>query len=265
MKSAKRKFTFEDWKAKRIPLPQGAGSWNENSLMRKSEYDRYTLNHWNNRGLLTDSEYQKIKDEKRKAYYKALKINVQIEFDVFIEDCRHTSPEDMSDVIRMEMELTEKKLTNHRVLQAIKQGKDASRLINPGLYNEIKNGNYIIIPFPFFEAHQSYEYLEKLKSTYKKCQETENTGLSEDDIYKQILDTPEGIWAGKIAFFQRIERHGTFRNMEKAYEEADKIHRELQGKHLYKNFGTFESAHSQFFIKKPEAQTILKKILKPFE
>lgn len=95
--------------------------------------------------------------------------------------------------------------------------------------------------------------------------ETENTDLSEESIYKQILNTHHGTPAGKYAFFNYVKENGKYKNHEQVLEAANELHLKIMDNKLHENKGSLESSRSIFRKENPEWKSIVKEILKPFK
>ncbi len=107
------------------------------------------------------------------------------------------------------------------------------------------------------------EYLKIQSVLYSINIEKLINTLSKDDIYSKILNAPEGQRARKITLVEYFYRNEDCHTYPKAFDEANKVHREIAGKPIYSGkdgFKSFESSKS-VFMKEQEGQKILKEIL----
>lgn len=267
MKDGKKKYTFEDWKKGKIPPPP------ESENMPDSQWVWYW--HITDPSRINEDERDRIIEEKRKAYFQAVEQNLFHQKKDFKRNCANAPKEEIEDILNLEIKAIKDSMPDSLLLR-IKKGHDDSKALNPYQYQYIKrsiseNLYCHVARKPnnkckLFNSIVKYRFMKWLEKRLQEIQ-SQNMNCSQDkfEVYRQILNTPEGITAGKMAFFRKVKSDGSYRNKPQAFDEADEIHKELKGKSFYKNIGSFEARESQFFKERDDAQETLKKILKPFK
>lgn len=157
MKSEVKKYTFEDWRDGKIPVPPYPED--ENS----TEFDKLhwkattggenRLYHWTETkpSRISKVVYKKILDEKKSAWFTAVKQNAEQRLLKFKSENDSFSKDELTEIIELELEKSQ--ISNPDILQKVKQKKYYSELITPEVYNKIQDGQYLRVnefnkPYP---------------------------------------------------------------------------------------------------------------------
>ena len=135
-----------------------------------------------------------------------------------------------------------------------------------GLKRSIQNKKNSIkklsVKLEYYQKLQQDEVFNNQKEKAGRPTEFDDKPTNPDDIYKRILSTKHGQRAGKIALAEFIKEQSGHSTWPKAFKEADKIHRRVIGKHIYKTFSGFETTKSNFLKESSHNRKILNEILK---
>ncbi|MDZ7660052.1 hypothetical protein [Fodinibius sp.] len=291
-------LTFEDWKEKNIPPPP-AFYWKKirNYFVVGLEWYEYWAGIFFDTSydppLMSKEEYKKVKEAKERVYRlgiemmvdsKILKMKEEMEGlpieekEVFLEleisSINESFPKELlRKVYKGDLSIREVTPSDYRIVhnfyERFEKGKDI--LISEITYPDTgKTESRDLIYFDdLFAAHVGYGYLKKLKKLKKEIEthsekvsnEAKNSELSEEERYKIILNAPEGIKAGKMAFMHYLKRNNEkVRTWGDALNIANEFYLKYKGKKLYKSENSFFVSHSTF-QKTEDGQHKLNKIL----
>ena len=278
-------LTFEDWKNGEVPIPPP--TWDRKKKTYKSNDNLHKIGLWPfywamvfELSMMKQSELDKIEEEQERVFKLAVEFTVKCFVLHFKEGLKYMSPEEQSVYQRNEKARIKDKLDNDRdniakmlrgVIPREEICNNMCEIIQMTLQlfeDTQKNGGTLL-------GGNGYLFESSLGSLYKtyihyqylnELEEIVNEPPTKEEKFKSILNTSEGIKAGKMALMHYLKWYREdVRTWDDAFAIANKFHKTYRGKPIYKNKRSFEVSKQQFENANEDWQLLLNKILKDFK